>query len=170
MAYQRRNRNHALAAATALASVTGVLGTLYYLDIPSLLRRRLESRKVEPRCYSSKIPPSLTAFKALTNQITLQSTYPLCSGVNKNIPIYDCNDFDLADAKQLDRLQDELYHNLLSGPGVYVMKHFYNNLATIDQASAAFDAIIEAELQATGAKGDHFAPASANSRIWKLVL
>ena len=166
MSYQRRSRNNALAAATALASVTGVLGTLYYLDIPSFLRKRVESRKVEPRCYSNKIPPSLTAFKTLTQQITLQSTYPLCSEIKKHIPIYNCNDFNLADSAQLDKLQDELYHNLISGPGVYVLKHFYSNLATIDQASAAFDAIIEAELQATGAKGDHFAPASANSRIW----
>ena len=166
MSYQRRSRNNALTAATTAASVVGLLGTLYYLDIPSLLRKRLESRKVEPRCYSSKTSPSLTAFKTLTKQITLKSTYPLCSGVKKNIPIYDCNDFDLADPVRLDKLQDELYHNLISGPGVYVMKQFFKNLDTVDQASAAFDAIIESELRATGAKGDHFAPASANSRIW----
>jgi ectoine hydroxylase-related dioxygenase (phytanoyl-CoA dioxygenase family) len=121
---------------------------------------------VEPRCYSNKSPPSITAFKALTAQITLKSTYPLCAEVKKNIPIYNCNDLDLANPDQLDKLQDELYHNLVSGPGVYVMKHFFNNLDTIDQASAAFDEIIASELQATGAKGDHFAPASANSRIW----
>jgi ectoine hydroxylase-related dioxygenase (phytanoyl-CoA dioxygenase family) len=166
MSQQRRGRNNAISAATTAASVLGLLGTLYYLDIPALLRKRLESRKVEPRCYSNKQPPSLTAFKTLTKQITLKETYPLCSDIKQSIPIYNCNDFDLQDAEQLDKLQDELYHNLISGPGVYVMKHFFSNLVTIDQASAAFDAIIESELQATGAKGDHFAPASANSRIW----
>ena len=166
MSSQRRSRNNAISAATTAASVLGLLGTLYYLDIPTLLRKRLKSRKVEARCYSSRTPPSLTAFKTLTKQITLKTTYPLCSDVERNIPIYNCNNFNLQDAGQIDKLQDELYHNLVSGPGVYVMKHFFTNLATIDQASAAFDAIIESELQATGAKGDHFAPASANSRIW----
>lgn len=166
MSNQRRSRNNAISAATTAASVLGLLGTLYYFDIPSLLHKRLESRKVDSRCYSNKTPPSLTAFKTLTKQITFKNTYPLCSKVESNIPIYDCNDFDLLDLKQLDKLQDQLYHNLVSGPGVYVLKHFFKNLTIIDQANAAFDAIIESELLATGAKGDHFAPGSANSRIW----
>ena len=166
MAYQRRSGNNALTAATTLASVAGLLGTFYYLDLPTLLRKRQESRKVEPCCYSTKSPPSLTAFKTLTKQITLKSTYPLSLEIKSNIPIYNCSDFDLSDSAQIDRLQDELYHNLISGPGVYVLKHFFTNLSTIDQASAAFDAIIASELEATGAKGDHFAPTSANSRIW----
>lgn len=166
MAHQQRGRNNAISAATTAASVAGLLGTLYYFDISSLLRKRLESRKVEPRCYSSKTPPSLTAFKTLTQQITLKSTYPLCAEIQRNIPVYNCDDFDLNDPDKLDKLQDELYHNLTSGPGVYVMKHFFSDLRTIDDASAAFDNIIESELQATGAKGDHFAPGNANSRIW----
>ena len=168
MTPRSRDRTGAIAAATTIASVAGLLGTLYYLDIPSLLRKRVKSRKVEPRCYSIDSPPSITEFKTLTQQITLKETYPLATSIQKNIPIYDCKDFDLRDEEQIDSLQDELYHNLTAGPGVYVLKHFFTDLSTIDSANKAYDSIIASELNAntTGVKGDHFAPASANSRIW----
>jgi ectoine hydroxylase-related dioxygenase (phytanoyl-CoA dioxygenase family) len=39
-------------------------------------------------------------------------------------------------------------------------------LDLIDAVNKAYDAIIVDELEGSGAKGDHFAPASANSRIW----
>ena len=70
--------------------------------------------------------------------------------------------------KQMDQLQDELYHNLTTGPGVYVLKRFFSDLGTVDASNATYDHIIARELQQSGekAKGDHFAPASANSRIW----
>ena len=161
-----RDRTGAIAAATTVASIAGLLGTLYYLDIPSLLNKRVKSRKVEPRCYSTKYPPSLAAFKTLTQQVTVKETYPLAADLKQNIPIYDCKDFDLGDADQLDQLQDELYHNLVSGPGVYVMKHFFNNLEAIDTANKAYEEIIDSELEASGAKGDHFSAAGMNSRIW----
>ena len=166
MPHNSRDRTGAISAATTIASVAGLLGTLYYLDIPSVLQKRLKSRQVESRCYSGKTPPSLAELKTITQQNTLSQTYPLAATIKKNIPIYDCKDFDFKDTARIDRLQDELYHNLISGPGVYVMKHFFSDLSTIDSASKAFDEINDDELQSSGAKGDHFAPASANSRIW----
>jgi ectoine hydroxylase-related dioxygenase (phytanoyl-CoA dioxygenase family) len=67
----------------------------------------------------------------------------------------------------VEALKDELFHILYDGPGVYVMKNFFTDMNTLDAANEAFAAIIARELQETnGAKGDHFAPASANSRIW----
>ena len=36
----------------------------------------------------------------------------------------------------------------------------------IDAAEEAFRTIIDAERRLNGAKGDHFAPAGANDRIW----
>ncbi|KAK3053894.1 hypothetical protein LTR09_005174 [Extremus antarcticus] len=161
-----RSRNSAITAAATLASTVGLLGTLYYLDIPSFLRQRVKSKQVEPRCYNNQTKPSLLELRILTQQTTSKSTYPLAERIEKNIPIYDCLNFDLENADLTNRLQDELYHNLTSGPGVYILKHFFTSLAPIDSANAAFSAIIEDELEKTGAKGDHFAPASANSRIW----
>lgn len=156
-----------MTAAATLATAAGVLGTLYYLDIPSFLRQRVKAKQVEERCYSSKTRPSLTELVAITQQVTAKSTYPLARRVEKNIPIYDCDDFDLKNGmEKINRLQDELYHNLTSGPGVYVLKHFFSDPAIIEDANAAFAAIIQSELEQTGEKGDHFAPESANSRIW----
>ena len=166
MASHARDKTGVVAAAASIASIFGILGTMYYLDIPSLLQQRVKSRKLEPRCYSAKEAPSLAAFKTLTQQITLKETYLLARDIKKNIPIYDCTKFNLSDAKQLDSLEDELYHNLTSGPGVYVMKHFFTDIDTIDATNATYEAIIKEELERTGQKGDHFASADSNSRIW----
>lgn len=166
MAHHSRDRSGALAAAGSVASIVGLLGTLYYLDAPAFLRQRVKSKKVEPRCYDPRSQPSLTAFKTLTQQLTLKETYPLCSDISSSIPIYNCKNFNLDNVGKVDRLQDELYHNLTSGPGVYVLKNFFTDLSIIDGANTAYDQIIAQELKKSGAKGDHFAPASANSRIW----
>lgn len=162
-----RGRSGALTAAATLATAGGLLGTLYYLDIPSFLRQRVKAKEVEPRCYSSNTRPSLTEFITLTQQVTAKSTYPLSRRIERNIPVYECEDFDVNDADRIDALQDELYHNLTSGPGVYVLKRFFSDTSTITAANNAFEAIIRDELAKTGEKkGDHFARASANSRIW----
>ncbi|KAK5166290.1 uncharacterized protein LTR77_008551 [Saxophila tyrrhenica] len=163
---QARSRNTAITAAASIASTVGLLGTLYYLDIPAFLRQRVKSKQLEPRCYNATTKPSLTELTAITQQLTSKTTYPLAERVERNMPIYDCHNLNLDDADLIDRLQDELYHNLTSGPGVYILKHFFSDSTTIDSANAAFCAIIDDELEKTGAKGDHFAPASANSRIW----
>jgi len=61
----------------------------------------------------------------------------------------------------------ELHHCLLSGPGVFVVKNLVplSDHNVIDRAESAFAQIIEKE-KAAGQKGDHFAPAGANDRIW----
>lgn len=164
-------RSQAVTAVAAAASVAGFLGTLYYLDIPSMFQQRVKSRKVDKRCYSAEQDaqnkPSLAAFKILTQQVTLKETYPLAQTITKNIPIYDCTTFRLDDEAWVERLQDEFYHILLNGPGVYVLKNFFTDLSSIDAANTAYDRIINRELASSnGAKGDHFAPASANARIW----
>lgn len=160
------SRNTALTAAASIASVASLIGSLYYLDIPSMLNRRMEARKVTKRNFDASKAPSLVDFRLLCDQTTLKSTYPLAKTIAKNIPIYDCRDFDLSNAAQIDRLQDELYHNLTSGPGAYVLKYFFPDATTIDAANEAYDGIIAAEKAASGEKGDHFAPGSANDRIW----
>lgn len=153
-------------ALAAFATLATVVGTIQYLEIPSLLAQRKRSRKVDKRCYSTEEQYSLAAFKTLTSQEALASTYPLAVDVQKNIPIYDCLTFSKHDAKQTEALKNELFHILYDGPGVYVLKNFFTDMAVLDAANDAFAAIIDAELRENGARGDHFAPASANSRIW----
>lgn len=62
----------------------------------------------------------------------------------------------------------ELHQCLLSGPGVFVVKSLVppEDHSIIDSAEGAFRKIIDAERKLNGAKGDHFAPAGANDRIW----
>ena len=155
-------------ALAAFASLAAVVGTIHYLELPSLLAQRKKARKVEKRCYDATDEKySLASFATLTSQLTLPSTYPLATDIQKNVPIYDCLDFDLTDSKRVEALRDELFHILYDGPGVYVLKNFFTDMAVLDGANAAFASIIKTELEASdGAKGDHFAPASANSRIW----
>lgn len=166
MAPSTSSRNTALTAAASIASVAGLLGSLYYLDIPSMLTQRLESRKVTKRTFDAATAPSLADFQLLCSQRTLKSTYPLARSIQKNIPIYDCGDFDLDDTAKIEQLQDELYHILTSGPGAYVLKHFFPSTAVMTAANKAYDTIIAAEKAASGERGDHFAPGSANDRIW----
>jgi ectoine hydroxylase-related dioxygenase (phytanoyl-CoA dioxygenase family) len=154
-------------ALAAFVSLATVVGAIHYLEIPSLLAQRKKARKVSKRCYDTEERYSLAAFQTLTTQLTLPETYPLAIDLQKNVPIYDCLRIDLEDAKKVEALKDELFHILYDGPGVYVMKNFFTDMATLDSANAAFATIIEIELkESNGAKGDHFAPASANSRIW----
>lgn len=155
-----------LTSAASIAAIVALLGTASYLEIPSLFKQRIKSRKVESRCFSQKDTPSLAAFKTLVEQTCLKETYPLASDIQKNIPIYDCTTFDLSNETSMQNLQDELYHILTSGPGVVVLKKFFTDLETLDGANEAYAAIIQRELEVNGKKGDHFASAGKNSRIW----
>lgn len=153
-------------ALAAFACVAGLVGTVHYLEIPSLVRQRQKSRKVEPRCYSLENPPSLEAFKVLIDQITLPSTYPKAKEISKNVPIYDCTAFQLSDREAMAQLQDEWYHILISGPGVFVLKHFFPDEDILDATNEAYATIAMEEQSIDDRKGDHFAPASANTRVW----
>lgn len=150
----------------SIAAVVGLLGTAYYLDIPSLFNQRIKSRKVNARCFSQQNEPSLLAFKTLVEQVALRETYPLASDIQKNIPIYDCTAISLNDENSLNSFQDEIYHILTSGPGVVVLKKFFTDLDIVNSANEAYEAIIKRELEVNGQKGDHFASAGKNSRIW----
>ncbi|KAK6439161.1 hypothetical protein LTR95_004633 [Oleoguttula sp. CCFEE 5521] len=135
-------------AIAAFATLAAVVGTLSYLDVPSLLTQRKEAKKVSKARYNPEDTPSLLAFKALVVQETLSSTYPLASTIERNIPIYDARSLDLHDAKVVEAFQDEVFHILYHGPGVLAMKNFVHDLSIIDAANAAFTAIINREAEA----------------------
>ncbi|KAJ4993380.1 phytanoyl- dioxygenase family protein [Stagonosporopsis vannaccii] len=120
---------------------------------------------IGPRVFSTDKPPSLDDFRALTTK-SLQLKFPLASKVVKNVPIYDLSAFSSYTPQQLSALQDEWYHILLYGPGVFATKHMYTDLRLIDEVNAVYSSIIEQEAQQSGKKGDHFATSGSNSRIW----
>lgn len=154
-------------ALASFATLASIVGAIHYLEIPSLLSQRKKTRAVTRRCFSTEEEHSLAAFETLTSQLTLPSTYPLAQEIASNVPIYDCLSASFSDEGKREQLKDELFHILYDGPGVYVLRNFFTDMSVLDEANDAFDAIIDRELrEANGEKGDHFAPASANSRIW----
>ncbi|KAF2646546.1 phytanoyl-CoA dioxygenase-like protein [Massarina eburnea CBS 473.64] len=120
---------------------------------------------IKPRLFSVDTPPSLEEFKKLTTESTLVH-YPLAASTESNVPIYNLPEFSSLTTEERSALQDEWYHILLSGPGVFVTKRLYTDIALIDRVSGVFSSIIAEEKNIAGKRGDHFAGSGANDRVW----
>lgn len=120
---------------------------------------------IASRLFSTSRPPSLSDFQRLTSEST-PVYYPLASTVTSNVPIYELPEYSSLSVEQLSALQDEWYHILLSGPGVFVTKGLYKDINLIDRVSDVYNTIIVEEKKSAGKKGDHFAGSGANDRIW----
>jgi hypothetical protein len=60
---------------------------------------------------------------------------------------------------------DELHRCLHNGPGVLIIRQCVSQDDIVDRTNLVLDNIIARE-QINGSKGDHFAPAGKNDRIW----
>ncbi|KAF9691401.1 hypothetical protein EKO04_010559 [Ascochyta lentis] len=121
--------------------------------------------QIESQIFKTSQPPSLDECKKLIAE-SVTINYPLASDIVNNIPIYDLPDYTSLSAEQLSALQDEWYHILLHGPGVFATKHMVTDLGLIDKVNDVYSSIINQEAQQSGKKGDHFATSGSNSRIW----
>ncbi|MDA8586267.1 phytanoyl-CoA dioxygenase family protein [Rhodobacteraceae bacterium] len=110
----------------------------------------------------------LDAFKRHIAQETTDTDYPRATEIASNIPIYDGAETNkaLADHAQGRALMAEWNRAFLSGPGIIVIRNGQSDHALIDAVTEKFEAIIKAEEAENAGKGDHFATAGANSRIW----
>ncbi|USP72916.1 hypothetical protein yc1106_00190 [Curvularia clavata] len=120
---------------------------------------------IKPRLYSINKPPPLEDFRKLTTESS-PIKYPLAAAIERNVPIYHLPDYSSLSAEQRSALQDEWYHILLSGPGVFVTKNLYKEDSLIDKVNGAYSTIITEEKKLSGQRGDHFAGTGANDRIW----
>jgi ectoine hydroxylase-related dioxygenase (phytanoyl-CoA dioxygenase family) len=127
-----------------------------YNDRPSPIGSRL---------FSVDKPPSLDEFKKLTSRST-PIHYPLAASIEANVPIYELDEFSEVSPAQRSTLQDEWYHILLSGPGVFVTKNLYRDKKLINTVNDTYCNIIDEEKKRSGKRGDHFAGTGANDRIW----
>jgi ectoine hydroxylase-related dioxygenase (phytanoyl-CoA dioxygenase family) len=113
-------------------------------------------------------------LQALLNSCASQAYGPSASETLHGVPVYDC-------ALLRKRLSETGPHGLSrqdlmgewievfnSGPGILVMRKAWDNLEAIDEATAQFQAMVEAE-RSTGSGGDHFAKAGANDRVWNAL-
>jgi hypothetical protein len=92
------------------------------------------------RLFSLNKPPSLQDFKKLTTE-SVPAHYPLASTVSASVPIYDLPEFSSLSPEERSVLQDEWYHFLLSGPGVFVTKRVYKDNAshTVNAATTSLE-------------------------------
>ena len=114
---------------------------------------------------------ALDSFTALTSRTLARTDVPLAVEVSKNVPIYDIADLSgkLSDPLQRQDVLAEWAWVLGQSAGVLVLKSAYSDTTPIDDATAAFEAIIAREKAQSGAKADHFAAAGANDRIWNAL-
>lgn len=119
-----------------------------------------------PAAWLSERDCDLDAFRALVEQSTDASSYPLASAVERNVLLYDAERLALADRRTA---QAELVRALADGPGIVVVRGAFSDTSVVDRTTAVFDALI-AQQRASGATaGDHFAKPGANDRVWNAL-
>ncbi|WP_030622062.1 phytanoyl-CoA dioxygenase family protein [Streptomyces sclerotialus] len=123
------------------------------------------------RAWLSEDDCDLESFRSLVEQRTDPGEHPSAEGIEQNVPLYDSARLrDLTGTPEGRRaVQEELVRALLDGPGIVVLQRAFTDAAVVDRASAAFDALIEEERAAGGARGDHFAAPGANDRVWNAL-
>lgn len=111
---------------------------------------------------------SLVEFRALVERKATAAEYPLADEIERNVPIYDAAKVGAAagNREQAMRFMAEWHRIFLDGPGIAVFRGAIQDLALVDSVSAVLREIIAEEREATGGKGDHFAKAGSNARVW----
>ena len=113
----------------------------------------------------------LDEFVALVGQTPDPTDYPLATEVVDRVLVYDAERLrtEADDDEAADTVAAEIVRALTDGPGVLAVRGAFPDTAVVDRATAAFDAMIADEKAAGGAKGDHFAKAGANDRVWNAL-
>ena len=122
-------------------------------------------------------PLAWQAFLTMTisgSQHTEHCSYPLSDAIIHNVVIYSGEDIrnaiehDVQTQSQTARARfmEEIQGCLLSGPGVCVIKNLVPNRDVLDRATKALTVTIEKERCGGQVKGDHFAAAGTNDRLW----
>jgi ectoine hydroxylase-related dioxygenase (phytanoyl-CoA dioxygenase family) len=121
-----------------------------------------------PSGFYDEADCDLAEFAALTGRTVDRADIPQAEDAPGNVPVYDMAKL----APRLDEgatrraLMAEWARILREGAGVFVLKRACPDLDAIDDATAAYEAIIAAERAAGGTGADHFAAAGSNDRIW----
>ncbi|MGR2857309.1 phytanoyl-CoA dioxygenase [Erwinia sp. 1181_3] len=117
--------------------------------------------------YLNEAQLSLDDFATVSQQTLHQQDYPLAHGAQRNVLIYQAESLINAARDDRQSVLSELHRALSSGPGVFVVKGLYRDLAAVDRSSQLFEEILRDEAASGG--GDHFARAGSNGRIWNAL-
>ena len=111
---------------------------------------------------------SLADFRKRVERVATLDDYPLAEVIEKNVPIYDARKVEAvaADREQAMQYMAEWHRILLDGPGIVVFRGAIRDLDLLEAVSGVLKQIIAEERQVSGGKGDHFAKAGSNARVW----
>ncbi|ASJ70686.1 phytanoyl-CoA dioxygenase family protein [Granulosicoccus antarcticus] len=110
----------------------------------------------------------LSEFDAHQSQQTNPKDYPQAIQISQQIPVYDGSALlvTLDGDTQWQPVMAEWNRSFRTGPGIIVVKRGFTDFDLIDAATDALEKVIREEEASNAGKGDHFATAGANSRVW----
>jgi ectoine hydroxylase-related dioxygenase (phytanoyl-CoA dioxygenase family) len=109
----------------------------------------------------------LEDFRAIVETTTDLAHYPYADEVRENVLVYGARLRNhIATPEGRRDVQAELVRALADGPGIVVFAGAFPDTATVDRATAVFEAMIAQQKAAGVAGGDHFATPGANDRVW----
>lgn len=107
-------------------------------------------------------------FKEHVARETSLGDYPHAAEIVSKIPVYDGASlrplFGSGDTART--VTAEFNRAFSSGPGIIAIRQGYDDMALIDAVSDVLIEIIAQEEALSAGKGDHFAAAGSNSRLW----
>ncbi len=110
----------------------------------------------------------LAAFEAHVSRNTQPADYPLAAEIADNVPVYDGATLRECFASEATarQVRAEFNRAFKDGPGIVVIRNGHPDHALLDDVTAVLAEIIAEEEAGNAGKGDHFAAAGANSRLW----
>ena len=113
---------------------------------------------------------NLSEFSALCSQTVSSEDYNFSSDIQQRVVIYEGDNVrSLISTPQALDLKTELHHCIKEGPGVVVVRQAFQDMKVIDRATEIFQEIIDEEKTSGQNRGDHFAKAGENERIWNAL-
>lgn len=128
----------------------------------------LDKVKMSEPVWLDQSSCDINAFSIHQSQQSDPADYPQATQIARQIPIYDGAALlaTLRSDEQWRAVTAEWNRAFRCGPGIIVIRAGYTDFALLDKATRMLESIIEKEEAGNAGKGDHFAAAGANSRIW----
>ncbi len=127
-----------------------------------------DQKRADQPVWLNESDCDLEAFKRHVAQQTQAGDYPYAAEIANNVPVYDGDAMRRAmvDDGQARSVMAEWNRSFRCGPGIVAIQRGYEDLGLVDAVTEELNALIADEEATTAGKGDHFAAAGANSRMW----
>ena len=128
----------------------------------------LDRNDADTRVWLGAGDCDIAAFAAHVERETKAADYPHAVEIAKNIPVYDGHRLrrDFAEEEKARAVMAEFNRAFSTGPGIVAVRGGHSDTALLDEVTEVLSALIAEEEAAQPGKGDHFAAAGANSRLW----